>query len=39
VTAIGRDGSVLEAIELRRGQDLFRELRRRDPDGWPFRIS
>jgi hypothetical protein len=38
VTAVGSDGSVLETIDLRRDpSDLFRELRHRDPDGWPFK--
>jgi hypothetical protein len=36
VTAFG-DGSQLDTLDLRRGaEDLYRELRRRDPDGWPF---
>lgn len=38
VTAFG-DGSQLDTLDLRRGShDLYRELRRRDPDGWPFKI-
>lgn len=38
VTAFG-DGSQLDTLDLRRGtRDLYRELRRRDPDGWPFRV-
>jgi len=36
VTAFG-DGSQLDTLDLGRGaRDLYRELRRRDPDGWPF---
>ena len=36
VTAFG-NGSPLDTLDLRRGaHDLYRELRRRDPDGWPF---
>jgi len=38
VAAIGSDGSVLETIDLRRDpSDLYRELRHRDPDAWPFK--
>jgi len=38
VTAFG-DGSQLDTLDLRRGaNDLYRELRRRDPDGWPFKV-
>ena len=37
VTAFG-DGSQLDTLDLRRGaSELYRELRRRDPDEWPFR--
>jgi hypothetical protein len=40
VTAVSRDGTVLETLDLRRhALDLFRELRQRDPDGWPFKIT
>jgi hypothetical protein len=36
VTAFG-NGSQLDTLDLRRdASDLSRELRRRDPDGWPF---
>lgn len=38
--AIGPDGSVLGMIDLRREpSDLYRELQRRDPDGWPLKIK
>lgn len=38
VTAFG-DGSQLDTLDLRRDAgDLYRELRRRDPDSWPFMI-
>ena len=38
VTAFG-DGAQLDTLDLRRGvDDLYRELRRRDPDGWPFKV-
>ena len=38
VTAFS-DGSQLDTLDLRRGaHDLYRELRRRDPDGWPFKV-
>ena len=37
VTAFG-DGVPLETLDLRRdASDLYRELRRRDPDSWPFK--
>jgi hypothetical protein len=40
VTGIGDDGSALGTIDLRRGSsELFSELRHRDPDAWPFKIS
>jgi hypothetical protein len=38
--AIGPDGSVLDTIDLRREpSDLYRELGRRAPDGWPPTIK
>ena len=37
VTAFG-NGSLLDTLDLRRGaSELYRELRRRDPDEWPFK--
>ena len=37
VTAFG-DGSQLDTLDLRRGASaLYRDLRRRDPDEWPFK--
>lgn len=39
IAAVGSDGSVLETIDLRRDpSDLYRELRHRVPDAWPFRM-
>jgi hypothetical protein len=39
VTAFG-DGARLDTLDLRRGAgDLYRELHRRDPDGWPFKAD
>jgi hypothetical protein len=39
VTAFG-DGSQLDTLDLRRdGGDLYRELRRRDPDSWPLNLT
>ena len=38
VTAFG-DGAQLDTLDLRRdASELYRELRRRDPDGWPFKV-
>jgi hypothetical protein len=40
VTAVSSDGTVLETLDLRRpARDLFRELRQRDPDGWPLKVT
>jgi hypothetical protein len=40
VAAISGNGSVLETIDLRREpSDFYRELRHRDPDGWPLKIK
>jgi hypothetical protein len=40
VAAISGNGSVLETIDLRReSSDFYRELRHRDPDGWPLKIK
>ena len=39
VAAVGSDGSVLETIDLRREpSDFWRDLRRRDPDGWSLKM-
>jgi hypothetical protein len=38
VTAFG-DGAQLDTLDLRRdASELYRELRRRVPDGWPFKV-
>jgi hypothetical protein len=39
IEAVGSGGSVLETIDLRRDpSDLYRELRQRVPDAWPFKM-